>query len=151
MIRKQGDRLTHPLSRVSCWPDLTTICVHNREKLEFMERLSLLLYAVMAYFQVSLRFNRHTTSRTHAHTHTHHTHTHRTHTHRHLIRGGLQHGFEVYKELQPFMHTLSDHIVKVPRLTLPAAVRGALKLRWAHRDVISVRRTTAKRKRSCPG
>lgn len=44
-----------------------------REKLEFMERLSLLLYAVMAYFQ---------------------------------------HGFEVYKELQPFMHTLSDHIVK---------------------------------------
>ncbi len=78
-----------------------------------MERLSLLLYAVMAYFQVSLRFNRHTHTRA------------RTH----LIRGGLQHGFEVYKELQPFMHTLSDHIVKVPRLTLPAAVRGALKLR----------------------
>jgi hypothetical protein len=119
--------------------------VHTREKLEFMERLSLLLYAVMAYFQVSLRFNPHTTSHTHTQSFT-----------PILIRGGLQHGFEVYKELQPFMHTLSDHIVKVPRCTLPLLLlllldhTGALKLRWA-RDVFSVRRTTAKRKRSCPG
>lgn len=43
-----------------CWPNLTH-CEHNREKLEFMERLSLLLYAVMAYFQVI----------TYAHTHAH--------------------------------------------------------------------------------